>query len=128
MGMGYAANKVDVVDYSTVSGYCPTEFKAFLESIGTFGGENDLAYFARELSYSDCESPEIQEAYDKLCEAFKAATGLVLYIGFHGSDDDGDRYDEVDGVYWGLDNVWQRTPAAEKIKGKIQSLGFVTLG
>lgn len=63
----------------------------------------------------------IIEAYEKLREAFKARTGLELFLSNHNSEDDGDIYDGVSGCFWSLSfsDVYMLTPDAKKLKETI---------
>jgi hypothetical protein len=52
-------------------------------------------------------------------------------LGFHDKDEQGDRYDDVNGYYWWVDNVYQKTPQAkkfEKLGHAIERKFFVTFG
>jgi len=76
---------------------------------------------------------EITEAFGNLKAAFAAATAvgtshLDLYIGFHNAEGDGDRYDEVDGVFWAVDGLYQLTLAGQKFGNKVERRFFVTFG
>ena len=63
----------------------------------------------------------IINAYEKLREAFKARTGLELFLNHHNSDDEGDIYDDVSGCFWELSfsDVYMLTPEAEKLQETI---------
>lgn len=70
--------------------------------------------------YVDDPRP-VADAYEKLREAFKARTGLELFLNIHNSEDEGDIYDDVSGCFWELSfsDVYMLTPEAEKLKETI---------
>lgn len=92
------------------------------------GCESD---FAQEIA-AYIDDDELQEEFidtlQAVCDGFKADTELGLDVNYHDVDNDGDRYDEVDGIYWSVSNVWQLTPAAEKMKDKLQNVSFTKYG
>ena len=69
--------------------------------------------------YIDAPRPVV-DAYNKLREAFKARTGLSLFLNYHDSDE-GDIYDDVSGCFWELSfsDVYMLTPEAEKLQETI---------
>ena len=81
--------------------------------VNAHGGEKFQAY-------EDQAVQEISAAFEALQAAFAKATAvgtshLDLAIGYHG-EDDGDRYDDVRGVFWAVDGMQQLSPAGEKFK------------
>ena len=70
--------------------------------------------------YVDNPRP-VADAYEKLREAFKARTGLELFLNTHNSEDEGDIYDDVSGCFWELSfsDVYMLTPEAEKLQETI---------
>lgn len=78
-----------------------------------------------------------KKAWDELHEEFMHATAsggrdgssfLDLGIGYHNADDEGDRYDEVDGVYFTVGGVYKLTRAGERFKDIIERKFYVTFG
>ena len=69
--------------------------------------------------YIDAPRP-VADAYEKLRKAFKARTGLTLFLNHHDSDE-GDIYDDVSGCFWELSfsDVYMLTPEAEKLQETI---------
>ena len=55
---------------------------------------------------------------------------LVLWMGYHDSESNGDRYDEVDGAFFAVEGVYQPTPAGQSLlnRGMIERQTWVTLG
>jgi hypothetical protein len=63
---------------------------------------------------------EIEEAHAALADAFRLATTegdsvLTLHPCYHG-EDDGDRYDEVEGGYWHVGGMYEISPAGKKLR------------
>jgi len=134
MGMGYSSNYIDTVEEEFVKEICPEEFDTFMLELENNNVELDnfAIYDAQETVISreanDNETMSHTVAYVKLCLAFKEKTGLSLEVMYHNQLDDGDRYDEVGGIFWGVGDVYQYTPAGEKYKEQIKRKGFVTFG
>lgn len=63
-----------------------------------------------------------------LREAFTKKTGLTLYLGFHNSSDEGDRYDEVKGAYWGVGGMYELTKAGKEMDKYVDRRMFVQYG
>ena len=76
---------------------------------------------------------EVAQALEALKAAFARATAvgdshLELSIGYHDAAQDGDRYDEVNGVFWAVDGLYQLSPAGRKFGTKVRRKFFVTFG
>jgi len=127
MGMGYGAGYADVVSDEFVKKTCRKEFNA-LDKLITDNEDVDWDAFATDAQYDQFEIEEIEEAFVKLTKAFKKATGLELGIGFHDMDDEGDRYDDVNGMYWWVDGVWVLSKAGKEHEKHIDRKLFVTFG
>lgn len=127
MGMGYSGCYADVVDQSFVEEVAPAELENFLNTLEK--SDVEVAEFARESQYGggDWDEP-VGDAYDALTEKFKSETGLELEIAYHSSEDEGSRYDDVDGVFWVVGGVYMKTPAGEKYKNRITRAFYVTFG
>ena len=145
MGMGYGANYADVIEIQSIKKICPKEFQAFfniideakvsLDSVAEFldkDSELDLSHIKE-----DDEAVRLQDViistWKKLTRAFHKKTDLILYIGFHNSGEEGDRYDEVSGPYFSVGGLYQLSPAGKKLlktvgKRNISRKFFVTFG
>lgn len=130
MSMGYASGYADTVDENTVKEFCPAEFKAFMETVEQ--SSQSLDEVARLTNFSPIDEDEIDkdvyQAYIRLQEAFERNTGLTLDLSFHDADEEGDRYDDVNGPFWAVDGVYQITPAGKKMMSFINRVNFVTFG
>lgn len=125
MGMGCAAAYDDVIEAKNVEEICPNTFKAFMDVAG-----KDFEQFAADATHdeiSEYDAP-LLAAYEALQKEFKKKTKLTLSLSQHNSNDNGDRYDEVDGAYWSVGGMYQLTPAGKKIGDIVQRKFFVTFG
>jgi hypothetical protein len=139
MGMGHFANSVEEVSEELVKKTCPDEFKAFMDLVEA----NDLDMSEVAQAVMDGGSglididdegliDKVEDLVTKLCDQFESVTGLELYLQYH-NPDEGDRYDDLEGVYWSLGAVFQYTDAAKKFienngEGSIITSNFVTFG
>ena len=60
----------------------------------------------------------LYKAWKALDTAFKKATGLDLFVDYHSREDEGDRYDEVDGMFISVCGLYQPTAKYKKLKEK----------
>ena len=132
MSMNNYAGLADTIEESFLQHICPKEFinllnvlkdnNSDLEGLGmcSLNMEEDL-----NTDFGEEVANEIISAYDSLCTKFKEETNLELNIGYHEAED---RADEVNGVYWFLDGVYQYSPAGEKYKDKIERKCWTTFG
>ena len=134
MSMGHSAAYDDVIEAATIEKFCKKEFKTFQECIKRL--DVDMEEFARDVSYGDLKGEsggeplykkELVKAYESLCEAFAKRTGLTISIAYHSSDD-GDVYDEVNGIYWGIYGMYQLTKAGKKMEKYVDRKFFVNFG
>lgn len=130
MSSGYSANVVDTVEQKTVQEICPKEFQSLLDTIDKHT-DLTLEQVAREVACLEDDGwPLVAVALNVLLDEFAVRTGLDLNLGYHDSRNDGDRYDDIDGIFWYLDfhSVWQKTKEAKKLGDKIHRQFYVTFG
>ena len=87
--------------------------------------ESDEAFEQRCEEYAAL----IISAYQELQKDFEKVTrvngvGLQLSIGYHNSEDGG-KYDDIDGVYFYVENAYVLSPAGEKFKEDIERSLYV---
>jgi len=141
MGMGFAAAYADVFPTDKVEELCPDEYAGLLRAAAeNLDGEldedtsaEDTLRFAvteyLQFEGGETDAPEaIQQAWRALCAKFEAVTGLTLAVGYHDSEDAGSRYDEVGGLYFAVDGMYQLSPAGERWRDVVQRKQFVTFG
>jgi len=127
MGMGYGANFVDTVTEEFVEEVAGAELENFKQALENI--EVEISTFAQEAEFDQDEyGDEVDQSYDALVKKFEAVTGLGLDIGYHNQEDEGDRYDDIDGVYWSVGGVYQPTDAGLKYGAKISRAFFVNFG
>lgn len=135
MGMGNYANFAEVIQEEFVKEQCPETFQKLLDVL--LEADYSLETLANSAQYDDLEGEltvdifdeatikKIVDAFDNLCNEFQEKIGLELMIKYHNAEDRGD---EVNGVFWAVDGVYQLTPAAEKIKDKIERKFWTVFG
>ena len=116
------ASMVDTVEDSFVEGTVPYAYDRFKKAMESKG--IDLDSFAQSIEFDDVDN-DVLPSYLEMCNTFNNETGLFLALEYHEQED---KYDEVDGHYWSVDGVWERTNAGEKYIGQIARKSFVTLG
>ena len=128
--MGYAGNYADTISDENIKKFCPKEYQALMDSMVGIAPIADLTLdeLARQIDYDELENENVGKAFDVLVKAFRKKTGLDLGIGFHDSENNGDRYDEIDGHYFFADGVYQLTKAGKKMQKYVERKTFVTYG
>lgn len=128
MGSGYGANYADVVTEDFINDILkesgePTLLQLFYDAFPEGLSESNITFCRDEWS-------ELQiSRYETLIDVFNDLTdGLELSIGYHNSSQYGDRYDDVDGIFWSVEGVYQYTEAGERYKDKISRSLYVTYG
>ena len=126
MGMGYGANYADVVADKTVKKIVG---KKLLDDFMKKYEALDCTEPAELLNYTAVEAPDkkfnddtpervaLRKAWHAVHDKFKEKTDVDLLVEFHSSEDEGDRYDEVDGLFFYISQVdlYQPTPAYQKM-------------
>lgn len=130
MGMGYSANFADVIEDKDVAKLCPAEHKALMDAIEASG--EDLEAFAADAQSDDFRdefTDGVIALYKSLCEAFEKVTGgATLDLAHHDSENNGDRYDDVDGAFWGVGGLTRPTKAAKFLGKRVKESRWVTYG
>lgn len=134
MGMGYGANYADVVADKTVQKIVGKKllddfmkkYEALdctdLSAFDITDTLNYTAVMAPDKKFND-DTPErvaLRKAWLAVHDKFKEQTDVDLLVEFHSQEDEGDRYDEVDGLYFCISQVdlYQPTPAYQKMMDK----------
>ena len=157
MGMGEFACYAQVIEWNKIKELCPGAASAFVCSLPSgqtevpqefakgveHGDWEDLSELFEECSLQDDPMDIEQEAesmrdeciakWKELCVAFTEATtvegeGLTLWCGHHNHDAEGSRYDDIDGVYFAVEGMYQLTPAGERFKDSIQEKRWTVFG
>ena len=127
MSMGYAANFAEVVEQDFVKEQCPDQFENFVQALADKNipteefAQNNQYYSKKE------RKKKSYKAFLSLCEQFNKKTGLDLYIDYH-NPNNGDCYDDITGVMWCVDGVYQLTKAGKKFQKQIERKFWVSFG
>lgn len=131
MGVGYAANFILAVEKEKLE-----KFKSYqellaglkkydvpLENFAQAIESDDVIYNNNNYDLTKEEMQELDTLYESFQNEFKQVTGVEINIGYHDPDNDGDRYDQVNGVFFGLDfgDMYELTPDGKKVQ---DTLGF----
>jgi hypothetical protein len=147
--MGYGANFAEVITPAALKRLCPKTFKIFRETLEDAQmDEETLAQHA--LDYDIEIDPDIlyhkeliqavHKAYKALQKDFnrrvigslpgsaqtKESSRLSLVLNFHDSNENGDKYDEVNGPFWEVLGMYQLSPAGKKIARSVRRRFWVT--
>lgn len=141
MGMGYGANHILAVNEEKLRKEFQQEFKALEATLKSVElSMEDLAQAEQYQSslqdeyedISDAQEALIYDTLGRLTKAFKDTYGMKLYLGYHDSSGEGDRYDDVDGVFFSINHseVYDIKPEAKVLNEKIgfEDQFFVTYG
>ena len=89
----------------------------------------------RDIDPESKRFKELKALWDKIAQKFKDETDIDLYIGFHDAGDEGDCYDEVDGLYFNVSHraLYQPTKAYKDMMTKfgediVERKFYVTFG
>ena len=133
MPMGTSACYADVIDVKEVKKIVPIAFRNFLKVLKQ--QQVSLEKFAAAMNCEECENEKNLDAWMFLSNAFERATmpdhktqGLTLRIGYHDKSENGDHYDEVDGVFFHVDGVYELTPAGKKFDKVINRRYYTEFG
>ena len=137
MSMGYGANFAEVVTTESLAKIIGDKgcrkVNAFIKAFNSYRF-GDGEYECRDelcdaIMETGCpvnidtdrkEFKALQAKWNEIAGKFKEATGIGLWCNWHDSGDNGDIYDEVDGLYFdvGLKSIWQPTKAYREAMAK----------
>jgi len=121
--MGYMSSQTDTIEGESIRKLCRKEYDTFVKVAG-----DDIDIFARQVSYDDLDDDKVAAALEALQKAFEKKTKLKLFLNYHDLEEEGDRYDDVDGLFWEVVGMWQLSPAGKKYKRLISRKSYVTFG
>lgn len=126
MSMGYAANQVIVIDEEEIEKLNLKTFpklKEILHSNET--SDQDLREILLEGSYhgemANERVQEIEKIYLDFVLEFLKTTGVDIFLNYHDSTNDGDGYDEVDGLFFELSftDIYEETEKAKELRKSV---------
>lgn len=130
MSSGFASNFAEVIEDKTLAKLFPQEHAALVHAMSVEG--TDLLQVAQGVE-NDEDLDVTQVSRDRvadLCRAFDwKYEGLQLYISYHDAENSGDRYDEVNGAYWGINGAYVLSEGAKELgASNFDRLFFVSFG
>lgn len=129
MSMGYSANYADVIKNETLATIVGDKALVddFVQKYDKYEPDNDgMDYLDLNDTLNDGkvgkdDSEELVDLYNawvRLAGSFKKETGLDLFVDYHSREDEGDRYDDVDGMFISVCGLYQPTKKYKKLKEK----------
>lgn len=129
MSMGYSANYADVIKTETLATIVGDKALVddFVQKYEKYEPDNDgMDYLDLNDTLNDGkvgkdDSEELVDLYNawvRLAGSFKKETGLELFVDYHSREDEGDRYDDVDGMFISVCGLYQPTEKYKKLKEK----------
>ena len=89
----------------------------------------------RDIDPESKRFKELKALWDKIAKKFKDETGIDLYINYHDVNDDGDCYDDVDGLFFNFyhRDLYEPTKAYKDMMAKfgediVERKFYVTFG
>lgn len=133
MGMGYGANFAHIVEDQDLQNICTETYQALMTALQE--NNQTLEELAEAIEYDEFNdqtfNQSIISAKVRLFHDFRQKTNLEINLGYHDQDEQGDRYDDIDGHYWYMDAV-DFTPdaksAMKKYNFQIKTVTYVTFG
>ena len=141
MSYGCSADYADVINNDDVEKLAillaKDEWKTLKLSIDELG--ISLSDVAKATQYNDDDIEELDEEQSKLiidllnkfADKIQEKCGIKIWLSYHSLDDNGDRYDDIDGLYWLVTNGYIKSPqheAVNKLGITIEKKFFVTCG
>ena len=142
MGTGYSGAYADTIEWDELEKICPTQCKklssllkkhnvmmdSLLATICEMEYDEDrINDFVSYHNITDGVGEDMLLAVRELQIEF-SKTGLVIHCGYHDSQDDGDRYDDLDGGFFRVEGMYQLTKAGEKFEEVITRCFYVQYG
>jgi hypothetical protein len=143
MGMGYAGSfALTIQDKSVKNTVGTVLFNKYQKAIDKSPLEESIiindCFDINEHELSDSDVKLVNnaiKAFTAVIKKFYDTTGIHITRCYHNADDDGDRYDDINGMYWELDfsSVYTLTTKAKKFQktlknDRISFSHFVTFG
>lgn len=127
MSMGYCANFAEVIEEKALAAIVGNDANGVslvkqLHTLidDTFSCEADavdcITYECDD--YDEAETQKFIDLLNEIQEKFKQETGLRLELCYHDADNDGDCYDEVEGLYWEVFGCYVKSPELAALEQK----------
>ena len=128
MSMGYDACFADVIEEKTVAKIINNSdlVDKFINEFTNITNDDKEEYGPLELTVllndndDSLSGTEILKLWQEICLEFHAATKLHLLVSYHDAEEDGDKYDEVDGLYFHIatQELYEPSPAYKALTEK----------
>jgi len=129
MSNGYSAAYDDVIDAKNIEKFCKKEWDKF-QDVFKNNILLNLDDYASQSSQGEMEEDynEVDKKFIALAKQFYKKTGLELSIRYHDADNEGDCYDGVNGAFFGVDGMYQFTPAGKRMQKYVRRETYVIYG
>ena len=131
MSTGYGANYADTISNDNLNEIVKDNVTILMATLEK--EDSSLDEFGQDVE-QECDNVEYElfkkaeKIYHKIQKEFHKNTGLEVYLGFHSVYDNGDCYDDVDGVFWYVEGMYQLSLKGKKISSIVSRSMFVTYG
>jgi hypothetical protein len=131
--MGYGANAcwADVISKEDIIKVVGKTAEDFFNSLTEDELENFAKFMVYDIDFMQSDKTEqTLILYNRMRDDFEEKTKLELEIMYHDSEE-GDRYDDVEGVFFDVVGVFDVTPEARKLLDsgiEIRRAGYVIYG
>lgn len=130
MAMGYSANVAIVISEDELMEMGLSSYRLLrkmmekLEDSYSDYDIFDILVMSGPDSYAEVSQEDLNRLvniYESFLEEFKEATGIGVYLNYHDSHANGDRYDEVDGMFFELEfnDIYEIKPTVIKARKKV---------
>src|SRR6185295_12048573 len=133
MSNGFAGCQARIIKLDDVAKLCPIEARQFVEALAATGKSFDE--FCQQSQYDELDQEDevfgaVVAAWDALAAAFEKVTetegaGLQIELNYHDSENDGDRYDDVNGGFIEVTDYFAVTPAGKRFESVVQAASWV---
>lgn len=116
MSMNYAAASATVIEDGKLKELFPIEHRALQKALDESDETLDQTGWRHRLADPEQVNEAVDGAISTLASAFSAKyPGLTLELCHHNQEEEGDRYDEVNGAFWAIGGVYILSEGAKKL-------------
>ena len=136
MGMGHSAGYADTITEDglrKIVGNLIDEFVRVVEETDT--STHKIPYMINDgVEDDDPSGQRVVNAWEAVAKAFLEYTGLEVCVVHHDSESEGDRYDEIDGLYYHVEGMYELSQKGRDLQFQldkehaVERKFFVTFG
>ena len=130
MGMGYGGSYADVISNENIEKLAPDEYAAFMAAFEDIDAE--LEEYAKDVAWCQAEDKDwgdVESKFVDLQRSLQMQHDICLSINYHNSEENGSRYDGVDGQFFEVNNRMIRNPElSTDIHEMVERQFYVTYG